>query len=90
MTEFTTKIRKMKWGYSVKVFEDGEFYAEVTAPTLEQAKAEAAHYILVAENTPTSDTYQQQLNLLARWNERREIMVAPGVIAPKGWLKGEQ
>lgn len=48
MTKFTTKIRKMKWGYSVKVFEDGEFYAEVTSPTLEQAKAEAAHYIFVA------------------------------------------
>lgn len=50
MSDFTTKIRKTKYGYSVKVFEDGEFYAEVSAASKERALEEAAHYVFVAEN----------------------------------------
>lgn len=52
MTEFTTKMRKTRFGYSVTVYEDGEFYAEVTAPSLEEAKQYAGHYQFVAEVTP--------------------------------------
>lgn len=59
MTEFTTKTRKTKYGYSVTVYEDGEFYSEVTAPTLEAAKREASHYVFVAEQTPVSESIRR-------------------------------
>lgn len=46
---FEVKIRKTKHGWRGTVYEDGEFYAEVDAPTREEVERYVAHYVMVAQ-----------------------------------------